>query len=101
MNSAQNRTLWVWESLPKDLSSQSQDQGWLNDGDALENVHRLSMGNQFNFFVIFWEATHFNPFVKISLRKLAYPGIFEDFYDAKGATQVRMIFFWSEDQFIL
>jgi len=37
------RTLWVWQSLPKVLED-NPDKSWLKAGDAVENVQRLAMG---------------------------------------------------------
>ena len=37
-----SKTLWIWESLPKQL--EEADKSWLNEGDAVENVHRIGMG---------------------------------------------------------
>lgn len=37
------RTLWVWQSLPKVLDD-NPDKSWLKAGDAVENVQRLAMG---------------------------------------------------------
>ena len=41
---SQGRTLWIWDTLPK-KGLLSDDQKWLNEGDAVENVHRLNLGN--------------------------------------------------------
>ena len=37
------RTLWIWDTLPQ-KGLQSADQTWLNEGDSVENVHRLNIG---------------------------------------------------------
>ena len=37
------RNLWVWEHLPKNAED-SLDKSWLNEGDAVENIHRLKIG---------------------------------------------------------
>ena len=37
------KTLWLWDTLPKkDLKS--EEQTWLKEGDAVENVDRLALG---------------------------------------------------------
>jgi hypothetical protein len=41
---SQGRTLWIWDTLPK-KGLLPDDQKWLNEGDAVENVHRLNLGN--------------------------------------------------------
>ena len=38
------RTLWVWDTLPQ-KGLNPDDQSWLREGDAVENVHRLKLGN--------------------------------------------------------
>lgn len=37
------RTLWLWSTLPK-KPLVVEDQTWRQEGDAVENVHRLQMG---------------------------------------------------------
>ena len=39
---ASEKTLWVWEHLPKNLA-EVPDNSWLKEGDAVENLHRLEM----------------------------------------------------------
>lgn len=41
---SQGRTLWIWDTLPK-KGLLPDDQKWLNEGDAVENVHRLNLAN--------------------------------------------------------
>ena len=41
--SLEGRNLWVWEHLPKNAED-SLDKSWLNEGDAVENIHRLKIG---------------------------------------------------------
>lgn len=36
------RTLWIWSTLPKQPLV-AEDQSWRNEGDAVENVHRIQM----------------------------------------------------------
>jgi len=36
------RTLWIWDTLPQ-KGIKSEDQTWINEGDAVENVHRLTI----------------------------------------------------------
>jgi len=38
------RTLWVWDTLPQ-KGLKPDDQSWLKEGDAVENVHRLKLAN--------------------------------------------------------
>ena len=38
------KTLWLWDTLPQ-KGLKSEEQTWLNEGDAVENVHRLTLGN--------------------------------------------------------
>ena len=38
------KTLWIWDTLPQ-KGLKSDEQTWLNEGDAVENVHRLTLGN--------------------------------------------------------
>merc|ERR1719412_1615683 len=38
------RTLWLWDTLPQ-KGLKSEEQTWLKEGDAVENVHRLSLAN--------------------------------------------------------
>ena len=40
------RTLWIWDTLPQ-KGIKSEDQTWINEGDAVENVHRLTIGNNY------------------------------------------------------
>jgi len=42
-----SRKLWIWSTLPKNLE-ENPDKSWLNQGDAVENVQRLSMGGHGN-----------------------------------------------------
>ena len=39
------RTLWIWDTLPK-KGILPDEQPWLKEGDAVENVHRLNLGNE-------------------------------------------------------
>lgn len=41
-----DRTLWVWQSLPK-VVEENPDKSWIKEGDAVENAQRLAMGNIF------------------------------------------------------
>ena len=45
-----DRTLWVWQSLPK-VVEENPDKSWIKEGDAVENAQRLAMGNLFSFYV--------------------------------------------------
>lgn len=36
------KSLWIWEHLPQTLE-ENADKSWLNEGDAVENVHRIEM----------------------------------------------------------
>jgi len=38
------KTLWLWDTLPQ-KGLKSEEQTWLNEGDAVENVHRLTLAN--------------------------------------------------------
>eukprot|EP00093_Oithona_nana_P011097 11097.XXX_646250_647293_1 [CDS] Oithona nana genome sequencing. len=38
-----DRTLWVWQSLPK-VVEENPDKSWIKEGDAVENAQRLAMG---------------------------------------------------------
>lgn len=38
------RTLWLWDTLPQ-KGLKSEEQTWLKEGDAVENVHRLNLAN--------------------------------------------------------
>ena len=40
------RTLWIWDTLPQ-KGIKTEDQTWINEGDAVENVHRLTIGNNY------------------------------------------------------
>ena len=48
------KTLWLWDTLPKEVLK-SEEQTWLKEGDAVENVHRLALGiivdNDYNHFL--------------------------------------------------
>lgn len=46
MSQSPGRTLWVWDRLPKGMTADNQS--WLREGDAVENVHRLHMGGHSN-----------------------------------------------------
>ena len=37
------KTLWLWDTLPKEVLK-SEEQTWLKEGDAVENVDRLALG---------------------------------------------------------
>ena len=41
------KTLWLWDSLPK-KGLKSEEQTWLKEGDAVENVDRLALGTTAN-----------------------------------------------------
>ena len=43
------RTLWLWDTLPQ-KGLKSEEQTWLKEGDAVENVHRLNLGITRNLF---------------------------------------------------
>ena len=40
------RTLWLWSTLPKQPLV-AEDQTWRQEGDAVENVHRIQMSKFF------------------------------------------------------
>ena len=44
------RTLWLWDTLPQ-KGLKSEEQTWLKEGDAVENVHRLSLGKISNLLI--------------------------------------------------
>jgi len=48
------RTLWLWSTLPK-KPLVVEDQTWRNEGDAVENVHRLQMGKTTRLSIIWKE----------------------------------------------
>ena len=37
------KTLWLWDTLPEKVVK-SEEQTWLKEGDAVENVDRLALG---------------------------------------------------------
>ncbi len=37
------KTLWIWSTLPKQ-GVVAQDQSWRKEGDSVENVGRIQMG---------------------------------------------------------
>ena len=39
----EGRTLWLWNTLPKS-GIKAEDQTWKKEGDSVENVHRLKLG---------------------------------------------------------
>lgn len=45
--SSNAKTLWLWDTLPQ-KGLKSEEQTWLKEGDAVENVHRLSLGKTNN-----------------------------------------------------
>ncbi len=40
---AGQKTLWIWSSLPK-RGLVAEDQNWRKEGDSVENVNRIQMG---------------------------------------------------------
>ena len=65
------RTLWVWQSLPKVLE-ETPDRSWLKEGDAVENVQRLTMGKSYIIANIIYFSVDFIDKVLFSINDFLF-----------------------------